>query len=60
MPRMGVPVKLGRCVTAWKGVTGLPEGLCRREGKVRDGFFLLEFLDGIRCTLGVHPGTMSR
>jgi len=29
-------VKLGRCVTAWKGVTRFPEGLCSREGKVRE------------------------
>ena len=38
---MGVPTKLGRCVTAWKGVIGLPEGLCSREGKFEDGFFLV-------------------
>ena len=36
LPGMGVPTKLGRCVTAWKGVTGFPEGLCSREGKVGD------------------------
>jgi len=47
------------CVTAQKGVTGLPEGLCSGEGKVGDGFFSsLEFPDGIRCTLGVCPTTM--
>ncbi len=61
LPRMGVPTKLGRCVTAWKGVTRFPEGLCSREGKVRDIFFWsLAFLDGIKCTLGVCPRTMSQ
>ena len=35
---MGVPAELGRCVTTRNGETGLPEGLCSREGKVRDGF----------------------
>ena len=35
-PGMGVPVEIGRCVTTQKGVTGLPEGLCSREGKVGD------------------------
>lgn len=33
---MGVLAELGRCVTAWKGVTGFPEGLCSREGKDMD------------------------
>jgi len=41
LPRMGVPSELGRCVIAWKGVTRLPKGLCSREGKVRDIFFLV-------------------
>jgi len=26
----GMPVKLGRCVTTQKGVTGLPKGLCSK------------------------------
>ena len=34
-------MELGRCVTTRKGVTGFPEGLCSREGKVWDGFSLL-------------------
>jgi len=38
---MGVPTKLGRCVIAQKVVTGFPEGLCKREGKVIDGFVLV-------------------
>lgn len=37
----GMPMKLGRCVTSWKGVTKLPEGLCRREGKAGEYFFLV-------------------
>jgi len=41
MPQMGVPIELGRCVTAWKGVTRFPRVLCSREGKVGDGFFLV-------------------
>ena len=38
---MGVPVKLERCVIAWKEVTKFPEGLCKREGKVGDRFVLV-------------------
>lgn len=38
---MGEVEELGRCVTAQKGMTGLPEGLCSREGKVGDGFVLV-------------------
>jgi len=41
LPRMGIPVELGRCVIAWKWVTGFPEGLCSREGKFKDGFVLV-------------------
>ena len=41
IPEMGVLVELGRCVTAQKGVTGLPEGICSREGKVGDIFFFV-------------------
>lgn len=37
----GMPAELGRCLTAQKGVTKLPEGLCSREGKVGDGFVLV-------------------
>ena len=59
---MGVLAQLGRCVTTRKEVTRLPEGLCSREWKAKDGFFFLSLalLDGIRCTLGVRPGTMSQ
>jgi len=32
--------ELGRCVTAWKGVTGLPKGQYSREGKVREWIFV--------------------
>lgn len=39
--RMGVPAKLGRLVTAQKGLTRFLEGLCSREGKDRDGFVLV-------------------
>jgi len=35
----GMPAELGMCVNAQKGVTGLPEGLCSKEGKIEDGFF---------------------
>jgi len=57
---MRVPTELGRCVTTWRGVTGFPEGLCSREGKVVNGFVLVITLpDGTRCTLGVRPRTMS-
>lgn len=40
-------MELGRCVTTWKGVNGMPEGLCRREGKVGDIFSL--FISIARC-----------
>ena len=40
LSEMGVPAELGRWVTAWKGMTKLPEGLCSREGKVGDIFVL--------------------
>lgn len=36
-----MPTELGRCVTARKGVTGLLEGLCSKEGKIRDEFVLV-------------------
>ena len=39
--KKGMSAKLGRCVTTQKGVTGFPEGLCSREGKVGDGFVLV-------------------
>ena len=41
LPGMGVLAELGRCVTTRKGVIGLPEGLCSREGKDGDIFFLV-------------------
>lgn len=37
----GVPAELGRCVTSRKGVTGLLEGLCSREGMTADIFVLV-------------------
>ena len=67
LPRDGSPVirdveELGRWVTAWKGMTRFTEGACRREGKTEDVFFFLSlyFPDGITCTLGECPRTMSR
>lgn len=36
MPEMGVPTKLGKCVTEQNGVTRFPKGLCSREGNARD------------------------
>ena len=37
----GIPTELARSFTTWKGVTIFPKGLCRREGKVEDGFVLV-------------------
>ena len=56
LPRMGVPAKLGRCVTAWKGVTRLPEGLCSREGKVED---ILVLVISITRWNQMHIGSVS-
>lgn len=39
--KMGMPAKLGRCVTTWNEVTEFPKGLCSREGKVGDIFVLV-------------------
>lgn len=44
LPRDGLPRiwdvgELGRWVTAWKGIIGLPEGLRSREGRLKMYFF---------------------
>jgi len=53
---MRVLAKLGRCVTARKGVTGLPEGLCSREGKVRDIFvFVISIAKWNQMHIGSVP-----
>ena len=36
LPMIRVPMELGRCVTAEKGVTTFPEGLLSREGKAME------------------------
>ena len=57
LPGMGEVEELGRCVTTQKGITGLLEGLCIREGKVGYGFVLVISIAGCNqiahweCTL---------
>ena len=61
LPGMGVPTKLGRCVTTRKGMIRFPEDYVAKKG--RSGIYLfwsLAFPDGIKCTLGVCHGTMSQ
>lgn len=60
IPGMGVPLELGICVTTLKGVTDFPRDYVAQKGRRRFFFWSLPFLDGIRCTLRVHLGTMSQ
>ena len=39
--KKGMAAELANCVTSWKGVNGLLKGLCSREGKDGDGFFVI-------------------
>jgi len=48
-------------VTAWKSLPDSPRDYATEKGRPRmDIFWSLAFPNGIRCTVGVHPGTMSQ
>ena len=66
-PCQGWTAKDGGASGTWKvsdytkGVTRFPRDCVAEKGRsLMDLFCSLEFPDGIICTLGVHPGTLSQ